>query len=121
MGIFSKRDLVETTASGIRVENVRNERPSFERNYTAKLERNNVTIEVRIRTFLGRQGDGMLTQPGGRWVSFDPKTVAEKILDSILAEQVQSVCDEIFALDKAYMRSDPKEFTDDGGHIWRRD
>jgi hypothetical protein len=119
MAFWDKGEKVETTASGITVVNVRNDAPRFKRQYKAKLD-NRCVIEVVCDTFLGRNFRGELTQPNGNHVYFDPKRIADKIIDPLLVPLVERACDEIEALDRAYMKSDPGEFVDERGVKWRR-
>jgi hypothetical protein len=63
---------------------------------------------------------GELTQSNGRWVLFEPERPADKILDREILPIVQRFCDEILALDAAYVKSDPGEFVDVRGVRWRR-
>jgi len=121
MGIFAKHTLVQTTDSGIHVEDVRDDVPEFKRVYTATLGDRHIALKVTIHTFCGSRFDqGELTQPGGRWVMFDPKDPAEKILDRELVPLVIVACKEIFQLDNAFMKSNPGEYTDEKGQTWRR-
>jgi hypothetical protein len=78
-------------------------------------------VKVSIHTSCGSRFDlGELTQPGGRWVMFDPKDPAEKILDRELVPLVIAACKEIFELDNAFMKSDPGEYIDEKGQTWKR-
>ncbi len=121
MGLFSKHDSVITTESGIHVEDIRADVPQFKRVYTAKLD-NRASIKIEIKTFIGndRYYSGELTQPNGRWILFDPKAIADKILDPVLLPIIKKYTDEIIALDKTYIKSDPNEFMDEKGQKWKR-
>jgi hypothetical protein len=121
MGIFSGRDHAETTPSGMNVENVREDVPAFGRHYSAQLD-DGRSIKVTMKTFMGsRMCDGELDQAFGRWVLFDPHAIADKMLDPNLVPKVKAACEEIFALDRAYMASNRPEFVDEHGTTWRRD
>lgn len=111
----------QVTASGITVKDKPADRPKFERVYTAKLD-NRATIELKaMNGYSGsRYWYGELTQPNGRWVLFDPERVAEKILDPLLVPLIQARVDEAFALDKAFIKGDPKSFIDEAGIVWRK-
>ncbi len=97
------------------------DRPEFKRTYKKKLDAR-CTIKVDIYVFYGSHisESGELTQPDGRWVLFDPRKVADKIIDPVLVSLVQKACDEILALDAAFRANLPDEFTDDGGVKWKR-
>lgn len=121
MGIFSKRDVVQELTNGISIKDVREERPDFRRVYSTKLaDRGTATIE--IRTFIGnsRYASGELRQNDGRWVLFEPERVADKIIDPVLVPLVEQFAKQVFALDKAFMASDPSEFIDESGATWRK-
>lgn len=115
-----RKDVAETTESGITYANCREEAPGFKRLYTAHVT-NRVDIEVKARTFLGsRSYHGELRQSDGRTVWFEPTRVADKILDSFLVPLVEKICAEIFSIDKAYMRGPLDRFTDEKGVTWIR-
>jgi hypothetical protein len=120
MGFFSQHDAVETTTSGLHVENVRADKPEFKRLYTVQLNQR-AFMKVDIHTSLGhRWTSGELSQPNGRWILFEPERVADKILDPVLVPIIERYVAEIFALDKTFMASNPGEYIDDGGCRWRR-
>lgn len=122
MRFVDHHDHVETDPAGIHVESVREDRPTFRRVYTCKLD-GRATIKITMKTYTfgsGRFKSGELTQPNGRWVTFDPDAIADKILDPALVPLVEKACDQIARLDAAFMAMNPSEYTDDQGHIWRR-
>lgn len=92
----------------------------FERIYTATLN-NHTSIRIMMHTYSGYRDDrSELYQPNGRWVVFDMKAVADKILDPVLVPLVQKYVDEIRSLDAEFVKSDPDTFVDDHGHRWNR-
>ncbi len=113
--------VVTETSTGLRIEDKPGDRPKFERVYSAGLT-NGRSIIVKCHTSYGgdRYKSGEMDQPGGRWILFDPDAVADKIIDPGLVSLVQSRCDEIAKIDKAYIASAPSEFIDEGGVRWRR-
>lgn len=112
---------VMTTPDGMVVKEIPNERPEFERVYEIQLDtRAHLKVTMRTRFDGERDSDGELTQPNGNWISFDPKNIAEKIIDPVLVPKVQERVDQIFALDEHFMASGPNQFTDSGGRTWQR-
>jgi hypothetical protein len=123
MGMFSHRDQVEKTTSGISIEDVRNDMPEFCRVYTAELvgADRRCTIRIEMKTWsLGLNKSGELTQHDGRWVTFDPDKIADKILDRALVPLISKYVDEIYGIDKAFRKSNPAQFIDERGVTWRR-
>jgi hypothetical protein len=110
------------TIDGIETKLVPEEEPEFKRLYNVKLdERCSMTITARTSSILGRRDfSGELTQPGGRWVLFDPERVADKILDPTLVPLIEARVKEIIALDKRLQGNGPSEFKDDRGTVWVR-
>ena len=106
---------------GIRAKPVREDAPKFRREYSAALTEG-VKISVTMRTIsgLGRYGSGELTQANGRWILFDPKRIADKILDPRLVPLVEAACEAIFDMDRDWLRTSTNEFTDEKGAVWRR-
>jgi hypothetical protein len=121
MSLFAnEEDFVETTTSGIRVVNDREDQPQFKRTYRKTLD-SRAKVEVEAKTFVGsRSFHGTLVQPNGNRVWFEPSRIADRILDPALVPLVAAFCEELFALDRAYVKSKPREFVDTGGTRWRR-
>lgn len=121
MHFFGSHDSVAKTDSGIHIENIRADLPRFERVYSVTLD-TRATMKVTLKTYYkgSRYESGELTQPNGKWVLFEPRAVADKILDPVLVPKIQRCVDEIFALDKEFIASKPSEFTDGSGTKWRR-
>jgi hypothetical protein len=105
--------------SSVTVSQKREDRPRFERVYKSRVDER-CMVTVRCYTFLGRNSTGELTQPNGRWVYFDPDAIAEKIIDPILVPKVQAIVDHIKAMDRDFVQSDPAEFIDKSGRVWKR-
>jgi hypothetical protein len=105
----------------VSVKEVSGEVPRFKRIYSTTV--NGIFVEVSIYNWgssLGLMKSGMLTQRNGRWVSFDPEAVADKILDPDLAPKVQEFSNEVIRLDKQFRSGPPTEFKDEDGTVWRR-
>ena len=105
----------------ISIKTSREEKPEFERVYTAQVN-SRVSLEVTMKWFIGsrRDASGILNQTGGKWVTFDPENPADRILDRDILPIVRGLCDTIFTLDAAYVKSDPSEFVDKAGNRWKR-
>ncbi len=113
--------VIDDLPNGIRVALEPEERPKFKRTYTKELTSGR-RITLTARTFIGsgRYFHGELTQPGGRWVLFDPREIADKILDPALVPLVEAFCKEAIRLDRIFMENQPGEFVDEGGSKWHR-
>lgn len=108
--------------TGITVSTKPEDRPRFTRIYTKQLD-SRARVKVEAKTFLSRRDryfSGELTQPNGRWVLFDPKEVAEKILDPTLVPLIEAFVAEAMRLDRAFMANDPGEFVDEDRVKWQR-
>ena len=118
---FWNRDDVTTTDTGIRVQDLPNDRPQFNRRYTARVN-DYVSLKVELRSSYGGSRFDMseLDQSNGKWVLFDLSAPADKILDRDILPTVEKLCEEIVAIDAAYIRSAPSEFVDEAGVKWRR-
>lgn len=109
------------TMDGISIKEIPSDIPAFKREYTAKIDaRCSIKISLRSWWHGDRMKSGELNQPDGKWLLFDPDAVADKIIDPILVPLVQAKVDAILAMDKAYMDSEPSEFTDETGVRWQR-
>ena len=98
----------------------KNYKPEFGRIYGCEVL-SGITITISARNMCsGRYYSGELIQPGGRWVLFDPKKPADKILDRDLSPAIAVLCKRILELDWAWFKSNPAEFTDESGQRWRR-
>lgn len=119
MNWFSNGNTV-TTAGEIKIEDKRPDPPEFRREYSKRLD-GRALIEIEARTWeFGRRVGGTLIQPNGNRIWFEPERIADKIIDPLLVPLVQQAVDEIMALDRAFIASDPKEFIDSKGRPWRR-
>lgn len=107
-------------AGNVKIKEVREDRPSFKREYEVPVDHRVVKITARSSAGLGRWYSGELTQPGGRWVLFDPERIADKILDPALVPLVEVACRDILSIDRAFMASRPNSFVDEGGSTWVR-
>jgi len=107
--------------SSVHVALEREDRPKFKCIYTAALPRG-CKLKVALYTSYGgsRYDMSEITQANGKWVLFDVKAPADKILDRELLPDVEALCREILRLDRELLASDPSEFTDERGQTWRR-
>lgn len=119
MSFWGNNETIEQTESGVVVKDVREDAPEWKRCYEKRLD-NRAFIKIEARTWLGRNFSGTLTQPNGNYIFFEPERIADKIIDPLLVPLVQACVDEVFALDKAYLKTNPDEFTDDKGVRWKR-
>lgn len=121
---WPKATVRQTAASGapngIKVTLGREDGPKLQRVYTARLPRGCRLQVKRWTGYGGRYDVSNITQANGRWVLFDVERPADKILDRELLPDVERLCAEILRLDREFIASDPREFTDQQGHTWRR-
>jgi hypothetical protein len=104
---------------GLRIESVRQDRPAFERIYHVRLNAD-VTMKIQIKwsaDYLYKSGE--LDQTDGKWVLFDPESPADKILDRELLPSVEQRCRQILQMDNEFRNSEPSEFTDTRGRVWK--
>ena len=120
MGIFGNRDKLFTTQSGVLVSSVPEDKPQFRRVYSKQLD-NRARIDVEIYDLGFMCYNGTLTQPNGNHVFFDPKNIAEKIIDPLLVPLVEAVVEEVMKIDKEFRHSHPSWYKDERGNTWRRD
>jgi hypothetical protein len=95
--------------------------PAFRRLYTARL--GNIKLEISARSYSyghERLFDGCLTQPNGNRIFFDPRRIADKILDPALVPLIADAVNVARSLDAEFVRAGRVEFVDDKGVTWRR-
>lgn len=119
MSIFGQRSQ-PVIVNGIQIRSVRSDRPEFHRIYTASID-GGFTVKVEMRWFIGSRFDNSeLTQRDGKYILFDARSVADKIIDRDLYPKVQKVVNEILRQDKAFIASNPDQYTDETGVTWKR-
>ena len=117
---WSKGESVDVGNPDVKVDNIREEKPQWGRRYVIRLD-GRATLTISAYDFLGgRHVDGELRQPNGKYVTFQPDEIADKIIDRTLVPLVERACDEILALDRAYAKSNHREFIDETGTRWER-
>lgn len=118
---FRKTDKQDVTPSGITILNAREDKPAHRRVYQARIS-DEVTIECEAYTlsFGGRSWRGELSQRNGDTVWFEPERPAKKILDRDLVPAIVARCEEMFAIDRAYMGSNLRQFKDETGAVWEK-
>lgn len=117
---WSKGASVEVGNPNLKVDNIQEEKPQWGRRYVIRLDAR-ATLTVVAYDFLGsRHVEGELRQPNGKYVTFQPNEIADKIIDRTLVPLVEQACDEILALDRAYGKSNHLEFVDMSGVSWKR-
>ncbi len=119
MSFWRKSTDVQELPNGITVSNEPEDVPEFKRVYSKQLDAR-AKVTVTAKSFMGRMMSGELTQPNGRWVLFEPRAVADKILDPALVPLIEAFVSEVERLDHAYMANDPGEFVDEKGTKWQR-
>ena len=97
--------------------------PVFRRTYTARLSEHR-RLEVVVRRSTTAFGEavavnGTLTQPDGRHVTFNPDSVADRILDQDLAVEVEDACHCILTEDRRWRAGKPSQFKDTDGVTWQ--
>jgi hypothetical protein len=118
---FEKKQSPDTP-SGISIKSKPEDPPEFWRTYTAATE-TGVVIKVEIKNWTYSSDTyttGVLTQPDGKWITFDVKRVADRIIDPVLLPAVEAVVKEILKIDAAFRKTKPTEFTDEKGVTWIR-
>lgn len=120
MGFWS-HEAATITPTGVQIKELPSDRPQFKRRYTASVN-DQVSLKVEIKNGYssGTYEMSELTQRNGKWVLFDVKAPADKILDREILPTVERLCEEILQIDTAYRRSKPNEFVDESGVKWRR-
>jgi hypothetical protein len=114
------RKSVMSKSGDITIKLVADDQPEFRREYVCELE-GGFKVEVEMYTSYGRRNDSsFLRQRGDKFIIFDLRAVADKIIDRELYPRVQAAVDRILALDKAFIDSNPREFIDEKGVTWRR-
>lgn len=96
--------------------------PEFRRTYKVRINKV-ITMTVVMRSWdydNERRDDSELRQADDKWVEFDLRAPADKILDRDILSTVQKYCDQIIRMDEAYMNSVPSEFVDKKGQRWKR-
>lgn len=122
---WSRRQPIKWTADivanpKIKIETLREKEPRWRRRYVIDLN-DRAMLTIDARNLVGsRYVSGELRQPNGKYVTFQPDEIADKIIDPTLVPLVQRACDEILAIDRAYMSSDRYEFVDESGARWVR-
>lgn len=99
-----------------------NDPPAFRRDYHARLV-NGFSVTVKMETSMfgeRRERYSQVTQANGRWVLFDVRRVADKIIDRELLPMVQAASREILAMDAAFVANEPRQFRDSRGVTWQR-
>jgi hypothetical protein len=115
----------------VHIETPANDPPEFKRVYTTKLvyaAADGASVDIRLKitcrtTMFGERNhsDGELMQDNGRWVMFDPRNPAEKIIDRALCPLVIAACKRILASDTVFIMGNPYEFEDRQGVKWQRE
>lgn len=118
---FWNHEAATITPTGIKIQEIPADRPQFKRRYTAQV---NDQVSLKIELYNGYGGGtydmSELTQRNGKWVLFDAKSPADKILDREILPTVERLCEEVLQMDAAYRKSKPNEFIDKSGVKWRR-
>lgn len=104
----------------VSITNLPEDVPEFKRRYVSQITEE-VTARLEAKTYsFGRHYFAELKQRNGSWVYFDPKNVADKILDRDLVPIVEEWCGAILEADDEFVRSKPIEFVDERGNTWQR-
>lgn len=111
-----------TALEWLKVDAPKESAPIFKREYSVDLVRG-IRMEVTARNeYFGRGRDysGSLRQPNGNWVFFEPRRVADKILDPVLVPVIEAAVERIIEVDRRAMAPQPDSFVDDNGVMWVR-
>ena len=110
--------------SAISVQDARNE-VLFERVYRKGLN-DHVHIEMHLKNsdMFGRPNRyqmATLEQTDGRYIHFPINRIAQYVIQADLIPAIEQAVQEILAMDKAFIESKPREFTDTKGVRWIRE
>lgn len=107
--------------SEIRTRQTNESVPTFKRSYEAVLD-HRATAKVTFKTsgYFGRTSTGFLTQPGGKYVFFDPEAIADRIIDPTLVSLVEAFVEEVKKMDRQFILENCSRFTDEKGVVWVR-
>ena len=120
MGFFDARPQAPVSSDDIDVTLKPEDPPRFERIYQMDLPRG-CRLKVRLYSSGNYRFDmSEITQGNGRWVMFDVKRPADKILDREILPSVEDACRRILQMDDVFMDSDRDEFTDVKRRTWKR-
>ncbi len=96
------------------------DQPAFSRHYKVPVS-SQVMLEIDAKTSYGeRRYQGWLHQWDGRLVGFDPRAIADRILDRELVPVLEKLCPPIIAEDQRFLRLEANEFSDKSGARWIR-
>lgn len=113
---------VTATQMAISVEEHREDAPAFKRTYSSLISRGiKVSVYFKTSSYGNTWSGGELTQPGGKWILFDPDRIADKIIDPVLLPEVQRFVSACKKADYEFRRSSPSRFVDEKGVTWVRE
>lgn len=113
---------IPVTKPEIKIVDVLENEPSFRKCYSGTLS-NNARIELEAQkgfSWKPRIWSGILAQPNGNRIYFDPSNIAEKIIDPQLVPLIQNFVQAAFELDQQFMESPRDTFVDKNNHVWKR-
>lgn len=105
----------------VKVQTVREDAPKFKRQYTA-IVCGNIELELNIKDGsysweTPREISGWLKQPNRGFVSFDPESIAEKVIIPEVVEVTRAFIRHAQKLDAEYVKNLDK-FVDEKGRTW---
>lgn len=108
-----------TVTDGVVVKDIPQDPPAFEREYSEQITPD-VAVIVKMKTYAFGRSDlyAELKQADGKYVFFSIHRVAEKIIQPELVPLVERSVQKILAMDRAYMETPTREFTDTNGTRW---
>lgn len=112
---------VATLFHNVKVQTVREDAPKFKRQYTA-IVCGNIELELNIKDGSyswesPREISGWLKQPNRGYVSFDPESIAEKVIIPEVVEATVAFIKHAQKLDAEYVKNLDK-FVDEKGRTW---
>lgn len=110
-----------TLFHNVKVQTVREDAPKFKRQYTA-IVCGNIELELNIKDGSyswesPREISGWLKQPNRGYVSFDPESIAEKVIIPEVVEATMAFIKHAQKLDAEYVKNLDK-FVDEKGRTW---
>ena len=99
--------------------------PEFDREYITTISSKGKEFKLELHASYYGYGNersyvGYLYQSEYKYIYFNPKEIADKIIDTDLVPIVIDACNEMIKIDRAFAESNHNTFKDEKGVTWRR-